>query len=209
MLKSNLFGCVVALAVALSLAGCSKKAEEPTGVPTEPTPAQKTEAPATKPAPPPATPSHAAAKPSQPDSAPAPTDPAHQVAALESQYQAAKDADDRVDVVYKLAEVGNTEAVHALGRLFQVETDTDLKVDLLDALQSIENQSDAILPILANAVQPNQPQEVREAAIDGYMDIGDPRGIQALQALLNDPNEDIRDEARDAIELLKQSQTNP
>jgi HEAT repeat protein len=53
------------------------------------------------------------------------------------------------------------------------------------------------------AVKSDQPQDVRESAINALGDIEDARVIPILESLLNDPDEDIRSEAEDAMKLLQ------
>jgi HEAT repeat protein len=48
----------------------------------------------------------------------------------------------------------------------------------------------------------DQTQEVREAAIEALTDVDAKVALPVLKALTTDPNEEIRDAAKDAIELL-------
>ena len=47
------------------------------------------------------------------------------------------------------------------------------------------------------------PNEVRQSAIDGLIDLDDQRVIPVLNGLLNDPDEEIREGAKDALEMIQ------
>ncbi len=125
------------------------------------------------------------------------------LAVLEKEYGATTNRDERLDLMMDISELPGPEAVRALTRLFQVETDTDLKVDLLDSLLGIEGQVEEKLKMLTLGTAKGLPGEVRQSAIDGLIDLDDPRVIPVLNGLLNDPDEEIRESAKDALEMLQ------
>ena len=125
------------------------------------------------------------------------------LAVLEKEYAATTNRDERLDAMMDISEQPGPEAVRALARLFQFETDTDLKVDLLDSLLGIEGQVEEKLKMLTLGTAKGLPGEVRQSAIDGLIDLDDPRVIPVLNGLLNDPDEEIRDSAKDALEMLQ------
>ena len=122
---------------------------------------------------------------------------------LEREYAATTNRDERLDLMMDVADSPGPEAVRALARLFQLETDPDLKVDLLDSLLGIEGQVDEKLILLSLGSQKGLPKEVRQAAVDGLIDLDDQRVIPILNGLLNDPDEDIRESAKDALEMVQ------
>jgi hypothetical protein len=128
---------------------------------------------------------------------------------LERDYLATTNRDTRLDLMMDITETPTSESVKALARLFQAETDTDLKVDLIDSLLGIDGFRDEKLAMLSLAVKAGLPKEVRESAIDGLIDLEDTRSISLLNGLLNDPDPEIRESAQDAIELLQTPAATP
>ncbi len=122
---------------------------------------------------------------------------------MEKAYLAATNRDDRLDIMMDIAESPSAEAVKTLTRLFQAEKDMDLQVDLIDSLLGIEDFKDEKLGMLTIATQANLPKEVRQAAVDGLIDLDDPRVVAVFNGLLNDPDEEIRDAAKDALEMVQ------
>ena len=122
---------------------------------------------------------------------------------LEKDYLANTNREDRLDLMMDITDWPGPETVKVLTRLFQAETDPELRVDLLDSLLSIEGSVDEKLSLLALATAKGQPTDVRQSAIDGLIDLEDPRAIAILNGLLNDPDEEIREGAKDAIEMLQ------
>jgi hypothetical protein len=122
---------------------------------------------------------------------------------MEKEYFTATNRDVRLDLMMDIADTSNAEAVKTLTRLFEVETDTDLKVDLLDSLLGIEGFKEEKLIMLTLGARQGLPNEVRQSAIDGLIDLDDRRAIPVLNGLLNDPDEEIREGAKDALEMLQ------
>jgi hypothetical protein len=131
------------------------------------------------------------------------------IPALEKAYSETADAKQRRAIAYKLADIGNVGSVQALGRLFQKETDPDLKDDLLSALWVIDGSDKEKVAVYALAVRSNQPDEVRKEAIDGLSDIEDAAALPVLQALLTDPSQEIRDAAQEAIDSVNNALATP
>lgn len=199
---------VATLAVAaLAAAGCSKKESEPPPPPVSTT--------IQKPQPPPLPLSPAVVKPLPPPEAPATSPPvaddeaAAQVKKLESDYQNTQDFQKRVVILYDLSTTESPGTIDAIARLFLNEKDQELKVELINSLMDIDGQKDKKLAILSSAVRGDQPKDVRLEAIDGMADVEDRRAIQILQALANDPDEEIRDAVKDTIEQLQTLATQP
>lgn len=122
---------------------------------------------------------------------------------LEKEYLTATNRDARLDLMMDITDVPSAEAVKSLTRLFEQETDADLKVDLIDSLLGIDGYKDEKLAMLTLGVKTGLPKEVRETAIDGLIDLEDSRAMPLLNGLLNDPDPEIRESAQDAIELMQ------
>jgi hypothetical protein len=198
------------LATALVFAACSKQETPPEQKPepSKPEAGKTTETP--KPATAPAA-SPSVAKPTMPPtSMPQPSADATKAATdLESSYVSNPDFSVRVQVIYKLSDLATPEAISALGRVFQTEKDPDLRTEVLDSLYDIDGLDDKKAVVLAAGAAADQPKEVRESAIDGLGDIDAKQALPILQALLNDPDPEIREAAKDAIEQLQATMNNP
>lgn len=149
----------------VGLVGCGKQDIQPASPPAPP---------------PPATPQVRATPPPLPTDQPvavAPTTPAHNPPSADDsaneilrRYQSHwNDPDERARLIDSVAlqamETGNkTEAVRLFTEMLRVETSTELKMTLLDELGSSEHPA-ALPPILAR-LSPNEPEEVREAALN-------------------------------------------
>jgi hypothetical protein len=125
------------------------------------------------------------------------------VPVLEKDYATATNRDTRLDIMMDIAESPGPEAVKALTRLFEAETDAELKIDLLDSLLGIDGYKDEKLIMLTMGARPGLPSDVRQSAIDGLIDLEDPRAVPILNGLLNDPDPEIREGAKDALEILQ------
>lgn len=122
---------------------------------------------------------------------------------LEKDYLANTNREDRLDLMMDITDWPGPETVKVLTRLFQAETDPELRVDLLDSLLSIDGSVEEKLAMLTLGAAKGQPTEVRQSAIDGLIDLEDKRVIPILNGLLNDPDEEIREGAKDALEMLQ------
>ncbi|MEI6085599.1 MAG: HEAT repeat domain-containing protein [Verrucomicrobiota bacterium] len=135
-----------------------------------------------------------------------PADAAREVAALEAGYIANPDFSKRVEAIYKISDLATPEAITVLGRLFHMEKDPDLKIEVIDSLSDIDEMDDRKIAILTAAAGADQPKDVRESAIDGLGDLEPKYALPILQSLVNDSDEDIRDAAKDQIEQLQAEQ---
>ncbi len=213
MNRANSFKWLVVLSLAASVAlfnGCKKSDESGVGAdnsaPMPGAPKQPTKTTAPK---------IATTKPGD-ASAPAPlptmqsvsmksSTPADQRAAeLERRYNQTPDFGQKIEIVYKLASQETAEAVKVMSKLFTAEKDEELKIHLVDSLVDIEGHEDVKLEMLRAAILPDQPQDVRESAIDAIVDLESPKGIPILEALVNDSNEEVREWAKDSLDVLKE-----
>jgi hypothetical protein len=199
--------CILAVGVALTGA-CSKRESEPPADSKTPTTLEK-------PATPPKTTTTKAPtsmpKTTQSGSTKSPIAPPktsatpQKASSLEKAYHEAPDVRQKTDIVYRLGDMGSPEAILALGRIFETEGDAELKENLLTALWVVDGYDKEKIPIYAMAVQANQPEEVRKEAIDGLGDLEVVEAIPVLQSLINDPNKEISEAAKDAIETVRSS----
>ena len=193
---------LAAALVAAVVVGCGKSEEVKPPAPA-PAPVRQTEP--AKPASPVAKPMAAPApKPAVAPSVQAPADELPQKpAALEAAYAANPDFSKRVEVIYKISDLGTPEAITSLGRLFQGEKDPDLKTEILDSLSDVDGLDDRKVAILTTAAGADQPKDVRQSAIDGLGELEPKYALPILQSLVSDPDEEIQDAAKDQIEQLQ------
>jgi hypothetical protein len=132
-----------------------------------------------------------------------------QVKQYEADYQNTSDFQKRVVIIYNLSSVESPDTIDAIGRMFLNEKDKELKIELVNSLLDVDGQNDKKLAILGAAIRGDQPKDVRLQGIDGMGDTEDKRAIQVLQALLTDPDEDIREDAQDTIDQLQTDVAQP
>lgn len=144
-----------------------------------------------------------------PESAPAKpaikqtANPKVSVSALEQKYLAAASPDEKTDLVYDLTDQNTRESLQALARLFQKETDASVKEDMVDSIAFVDGLQREKFEFLKLAIAADQPENVRETAIDEMSDLDDPRALAALKELLKDPSPKIQQAARDAVEFMQ------
>jgi HEAT repeat protein len=183
----------------LLAAGCGRKAPELVSV-SSPTPTleQRAESRETPP------PVHATL------STPAPTPKEDEekptVAELAARLQKEAEPEDRSKTVTELWELATPEAIETLRRQFFIERDNDVRADILAGVVEEKKPETQQLRfgILSAALANNQPEEVRMVAISLVTDFDDPRAVALLQNLTQDPSEDIRDAAREAIDAIRE-----
>jgi hypothetical protein len=212
--------CLTAIFAIALLAGCGKKDETPSTEPPPPKTAKSPAKPTAKPPtdavtipatgnqPPPTAPGTTTQELTQYKTFPQPkptrvTDPAQRAQLLETSYIANPDFSQRVQIIYKLSDIGTPESLASLGRIFHMEKDPDLKVEVLDSLFDFDGQDQNKAALLAQGAGPDQPKDVRESAIDGLTDIEAKIALPILQALANDPDAEVRDLVRDALEQVQ------
>ena len=210
MIRESLKLSLAVAVVAAVAVGCGKHEEEPPA-PVAP-PATKAETP--KPAPftlP--KPAPVSGKPTTPPIAKPAAVPVstpeimQQLSSWEATYNANPEFTQRVELIYKITDTETPEAIVTLGRLFHVEKDPDLKTEIVDSLADIDGLDDRKLAILTAAAGADQPKDVRESAIDGLGELQPKFALPILQALASDPDEEIRDQAKDQIEMLQDAQS--
>lgn len=122
---------------------------------------------------------------------------------LKGDYTATSETDDRIDIIYQLADVGTVDALRAMGWLFQIEADPELKSEIISALDDVDGQNEVRVAIYAIALHPDQPDEVRQAAVDALENIVDAQALPVWRTLLNDRDLGIRESAQEQIKALE------
>jgi HEAT repeat protein len=135
--------------------------------------------------------------------------PAQTAGSLRQKFLNAQDSNERTAILQALGELENAEAMTVLGFLFQNERDEQLKLDMLATVEQMEVANAPKMPIVTAALRPEQPQSVREAAIDALVDLDEPGALQMLQSLTTDPNPEIRDAAKDALQSAMETKQRP
>lgn len=135
--------------------------------------------------------------------------PAETVGTLQQKFFNTQDVNARSEIIYALGELNSVEAMGVLGSLFQNERDEKLKLDILITVQQMEVATAPKISILAAAVRPEQPQTVREEAIDALADLDEPGALPMLQILATDPDPAIREAAKEALEDAEESKATP
>jgi hypothetical protein len=133
--------------------------------------------------------------------------PREKLAVALRDYRQASDDEDRTKAISEIADLGREdggldpeEAASALGGLFYAAPDATLKADLLVHLGSLETPA-ALEPILAG-LRPNQPVEVRMAALAASGILGDKRALGSIRPLTVDRNPAVAEAAKAAIEEI-------
>jgi HEAT repeat protein len=121
---------------------------------------------------------------------------------LGERLRAEEDPSARGEIISALWEIATPEAVETLRRHFFIEREPDVKTDIVAGLA--ENQRpdtrELRFGILSAALASAQPEEVRLAAIGLATEFDDIRAVALLQNLAQDPSEEIREAAKEALE---------
>ncbi len=129
-----------------------------------------------------------------------------QASALAQRLRSLTEPEERGEVVGELWELATPEAVEILRQHFFTERDADVKADIVAGV--VEEQKpetrEVRFGILATALAPTQPIEVRETAVAMLIDFDDVRAVALLQNLLQDADADLRDAAKEALEELRE-----
>jgi hypothetical protein len=135
--------------------------------------------------------------------------PGQTAESMRQRFLSTEDGNERALIVHSLGELNNAEAMAVLGLLFQNERTEELKLDILLTIENMQVETTPKVPILAAAVRPEQPQSVREAAIDILAELDEPGALPMLQNLTTDPDPEIRDAAKDALEDALEDRAEP
>jgi HEAT repeats len=99
-------------------------------------------------------------------------------------------ADQKQDLLRRMANGKEADAVIVLIELFRRETDIEVREEILELLG--ESQDARILETLSNAAGPGQPQPLRVAAIHAMGESEDARALAIVRKYLADPDQEIR-----------------
>jgi hypothetical protein len=127
-------------------------------------------------------------------------------AELAQRFRTAADAEDRGAIVDELWQLDSTAAIETIRQLYLNERDESVKVDMVAGLTDSKRPEtrQSRFGLIAVALAPGQPKEVREIAVQMLVDFDDPRAVQLLRQYENDPDAEVRDGAREALEARKE-----
>jgi hypothetical protein len=128
---------------------------------------------------------------------------------IEERYRAATTLREKIKSMRKLVTSDDPQALATLGRMFHEEKDTQMREEFLDMILDIPGKEEDKLAVLASAVTPGQPVDIREFAIDIMIDFGSKNAIPILESLLKDNDASIRDSAQDAINVINNPKPAP
>jgi protein subunit release factor A len=126
---------------------------------------------------------------------------------LQRDYWLTREQSDRTEIIYQLGDLESADAIHSLMWLYQAETDLDLKQEILDAVDRIEEQIPAKLALLNVALAPGQPRDLHDTVVEMLLGINDRRAILTWQLLLKDSDPEVRELAQQQIEELQNLDT--
>jgi HEAT repeat protein len=118
-----------------------------------------------------------------------------QYSTLDNKDERSSLADDVANLVDD--DVPVREVVEALGVMFHQERSTEVRIDILNNLLNLDDPSS--YQLIVQGADPNQPQEVRKAAISVLGDYDDTWAVPTLQQLLSDGDAEIRQAAQEAL----------
>lgn len=121
----------------------------------------------------------------------------------EISYQTNTEYAAKIEAIFRIADAGGSSSLAALGRLFTTEKDVELKAEILQSLGDIQGFDEQKTALLTAGAGADQPRQVRQAAIDGLTNIDPKYALPLLQAMTTDADEEIRESAKDAIQIVQ------
>jgi HEAT repeat protein len=118
---------------------------------------------------------------------------------LERGYVIIADSEERNTIIDTISEMETPAIVPALGRLFAIETDPELKEALIEAVGWGETTDSAKAEVYVKALGADQPASVRQAAIEGLADLDAKEAVPLLRPLAEDTDQEVRAAALEAI----------
>ena len=116
---------------------------------------------------------------------------------LELRYRGERETAVRGEIVREIAGANNTDAVLALGRLFQSERNSVTRLAIITALGDVDTDAapQARMATLTSALH-GQPRDVRIAALDSLAQLDDPRALALLRRTgAEDADKQVRETA--------------
>ena len=107
-------------------------------------------------------------------------------------------------ILLDISEIETPAVAAGLGRLFNIETNSDLKERVLACVHRIEGVEQQKLLTFTAAAKSDQSLSVRKRAINYLSELKEPSVKGLLQSLTKDPDPAIRQEAEDRLHDLKQ-----
>lgn len=191
----------------LGLAGCDPSQSPPTASPKPlSSPVVSTPPPDDRFLTPPSPPANVPAPVPTADLQPA-DEPVPEPSELARKFHAATDPQERGEIVDSLWEIDTVASIETIRQLFLTERDSDVKVDMIAGLTDSPKPEtrQSRFGLIAAAVLPNQPKEVREIAMQMLVDFEDPRTLTLLQQYSRDPDPEVSDAAKEALEARKEA----
>lgn len=134
--------------------------------------------------------------------------PRKSAAELVRYYLYSRDASERRRTLYVLQDMPGNEALPAVERLLQAEREPELRVELLESLDVWDGNADVKVRVLERELLDDpRPGAVYDAALDALMNLRDPAALPLWWQLLDDPRDQVRAVARDAIARLEDSKS--
>jgi HEAT repeat protein len=130
------------------------------------------------------------------------------VAEWEQAYRVETEFLKKVENVYRIADASTPEALRDLQGIYFGETDIELRVRIVGALSLVAApEIEPALAILRDALKPGQPEDLREAALGSLQRFEAPSATALWQALMSDPNPEVRELAEKMIEFRRETAT--
>lgn len=124
-----------------------------------------------------------------------------EAAALLAEFESSTDEARQIEIVYQLAMNRAPPARASLDRIYHRTPNPQLKIEIVQSLSFIESEDfEPSLTLLAEAIAPEQPAELRQAAIGTLRDLNHPKTLRVWRTVLADADPEIREAAQQAVE---------
>ncbi len=124
-----------------------------------------------------------------------------EAAALMAEFEKASDEADQIEIAQQLAINASPAARANLERIYRATSNPSLKTEIIQSLALVASENlEPSLVLLRDAVASGQPAELREAAIGTLRDLNHPATLPVWKMLLNDPDDEAREAAQQAVE---------
>lgn len=131
-----------------------------------------------------------------------PAEAARRLEGFEQRYGATADLDQRQDLLDEIKKLAIPAVTETYLRLFKLELNDDLKLNLLDSVSGSGGTFDEKMEVLKEGLAATQSVPVRQAAIDALVDLADTRVLASLKGLLDDVKPEVRDYAREIYAIM-------
>jgi HEAT repeat protein len=120
-----------------------------------------------------------------------------------ARFRAATNAEERATVALELWQSPAPDSVRTIRTLFATEQDANVKATLLVAGlgESVpESVREEFFQLIIAGIAPSEQLTVRFAAVQALVSFKDPRAEAQLRRLTEDPDSNLREAARSALE---------